>query len=78
MLPVDELSAMPKLVEGVVTQPCTSAVTSMTTNCCAAVGVNVATAASSDGIVEYVTVDSLHALVTGDTLTCPETLIRFT
>jgi hypothetical protein len=66
------------LLLGVVTQLCTSEVMSITTNCCACVGVKVATAEPCVGIVAYVTVDSLHELVKGCTLTTPEVLIRFT
>jgi hypothetical protein len=60
-----EVSARPKLLEGVVTQLCTSEVMLMTTNCSAAAGVNEATSESSVGSVAYVTVDSLQAPATG-------------
>jgi hypothetical protein len=65
-LPEVELSAIPKLLPGAVTQLCTSEVISTTMNCCATVGVN------------EVTADSLQALVTGCTVTTPDALIRFT
>jgi hypothetical protein len=42
---------------------------SITTNCCATAGVNEEVAPPSDGIVAYVTADSLQAPVTGCTLT---------
>src|SRR5665213_3916859 len=65
-LPAAEASANPKLDAGVVTQPCTSEVTSSVTNCPAARGVKLPAAAPIDGIVLPVTPDSLQEDVTGE------------
>jgi hypothetical protein len=74
----DDVSANPKLLEGVVTQPCTSAVTSIVTYCPARDAENAFIAEPIDGAVAAVTADSLHAEVTGERLTIPVPLTRFT
>jgi hypothetical protein len=72
----EEVSATPKLLAGVVTQPCSREVTSITTNSSSDVGVNDARADPRLGMVSKVTALSLHALVTGETLTEPDASTR--
>jgi hypothetical protein len=77
-LAVSEVSAKPKLVAGVVTQPCTSAVTSSVTYCPAAAARKMPEVVPIDGAVDEVTAGSLHAEVTGARLTEPAALTRLT
>ena len=51
MLPAVEVSATPKLLAGVVTQPCTREVMSRMTNCWATVGVKVVVTVPIEGLV---------------------------
>jgi hypothetical protein len=68
---------MPKLVAGSAIHPCTNEVTSRTMNWLGAAGENENSEDPNEGRVEYVTPDSVHALVTGRRFTAPVVLIRF-
>jgi hypothetical protein len=73
-----ELRANPKSVAGVVTQPCTMAVTSIVMNCPAVEAVKLPAGAPIVGIVSSVTADSVQAEVMGESVTDPVALTRLT
>jgi hypothetical protein len=73
-----EDSAMPKLLPGVVSHAFTWAVRSTVTNWPAVAAENVVIAVPRAGAVAAVMPDSVQAAFTGDTVTVPAALTRFT
>jgi hypothetical protein len=73
-----ELNAKPKLFAGVVTQACTSAVTSTVTYDPALATATLSAVDPVNGAVAKVTLDSAHGVSTGTTLTVPAAFTRFT
>jgi hypothetical protein len=75
----EAVSAIPLFDEGVVTQPCTSEVTStrITVSACVT-AMGEPTTAPNDGAELNVTVSSFHAAVTGFKSSAPAVFTRFT